>query len=376
MLGGLSILLCVVMHLANFFRYDMPVLDSRFLQMGVVVSTLSLFCNHPHFMISYRFGYGRGLKFILQNWFSLILVPIALVTAYTLSYFFFNTDVSDSIFLAKVNNISRSIGLSFNFGQTGKLGEDLVGVSIWLMYLTVGWHYCKQVYGCMMVYAFYDGYKLENWQKGIFKWSAISVAIYQFVYVTNLMDGYSANSSGMDPRFQGFHLSSLGLPAWMAVVSTFLVVSLLLMGLAVIGQIYWQTKKLPSVNFLVPWIAFYVWWVPVGDLPEYYLLLVPFFHSLQYLPFALRLENEKIVKNKFLNLQASVRILILLLVGFLSFELIPSILDKSLGTDVNQTAWFFATVIAVFINIHHFFIDSVVWKFKNKTVNAHLLYNN
>ena len=102
--------------------------------------------------------------------------------------------------------------------------------------------------------------------------------------------------------------------------------------------------------------------------------MVPFFHSLQYLPFAFRLENQKVEKNRWYNLQISTRILTLLFAGILAFELIPSVLDKKLETDIYQSAWFFSTAFAVFINIHHFFIDSVVWRLKDEEVKKGLLY--
>lgn len=374
-LGGLSILLWGIMHIASVFRNDVPAFQFRFLQVGALFSILSLVCNHPHFLISYRFGYGRGLRFIVQNWFSLIGVPVILLICYLVAYFDFNGTISEqNIILVSINRGFQSLGLAFRLGDTTKLGEEIVGVSIWVMYLTVGWHYSKQVFGCMMVYAFYGGYPLQTWQRQIFKWSAISVAIYQFIFMAKAMEAYAINGNIQDPRFQGFHLSSIGLPPSVFLAATLLVIALAISSLFVMVQIYRSTKRLPSLNFLVPWVAFYVWWIPFGQLPEFYFLMVPFFHSLQYLPFAMKIENAKIPKNKWLNTQISLRVLGLIAVGFLAFELVPSFLDKSLDTESHQTAWFFTTAFAVFINIHHFFIDSVAWKFKNPEVKAKLLF--
>ena len=73
------------------------------------------------------------------------------------------------------------------------------------------------------------------------------------------------------------------------------------------------------------------------------------------------------------ELAATIRIAILILVGYLAFELIPTSLDKGLDTEWNLKTSFFLVSFAVFINIHHFFIDSVVWKFDQPEVRRNLL---
>src|SRR4051812_507115 len=82
LLGGASIGLWIVMSLAQFGRERSEAVESHFLQLGALFSLLSIVCNHPHFMISYRFAYGRGAKFVLKHWFSLLLVPAALISIY------------------------------------------------------------------------------------------------------------------------------------------------------------------------------------------------------------------------------------------------------------------------------------------------------
>lgn len=226
-----------------------------------------------------------------------------------------------------------------------------------------------------MVYSFYNGYQLTSLQKNIFKWSVVSIALYQFTYMVRSMEPYSIEGRIQDIRFQGFYMPSFHIPEWMQTGALVVTALLAVGGLAVLAFNYQKTKKLPPLNFVIPWVAFYVWWIPISSLPEYYLVMVPFFHSLQYLPFALRIENEKIKKNSWYNLQVSVRILFLLAIGLLAFELIPSVLDKKLETDIYQSAWFFTAAFAVFLNIHHFFIDSVVWKLKDQEVRNNLLYN-
>ena len=88
----------------------------------------------------------------------------------------------------------------------------------------------------------------------------------------------------------------------------------------------------------------------------------------------MRVQSRKLVTNKWHSVQVSIRTITLLLLGFAAFELVPSILDKELSTDISPTAWFFAAAFPIFINIHHFFIDSVAWKFHDSDVQKGLLY--
>lgn len=373
-LGGLSILFLAITQIVSYFRNDLPVFQMRFFQLIPLFSMLAIVCNHPHFLISYRLGYGRGFKFVRKNWFSLIFVPVGSIAAYAAAYFFYDTDFSDSKAIAFLNRFFEFIGLGFRLGPSNPLGLEIMGLSIWLMYLTVGWHYSKQVYGCMMVQAFYRGYALNHLQKLLLKWSIFSVGIFQFVSMTRAMDAASHDGRIQDMRFQNFSFSMLGLPDWLLSLSSWLMATL---SIATVLMMFWhykKTKQRPSVVFLIPWIAFYTWWVPIAELPEFYLLMVPFFHSLQYLPSAIRVQNHKLTESRWYNAQVSLRTIVLVLIGFAAFELIPSILDKELSTDVSPAAWFFAAAFPIFINIHHFFIDSVVWKFHDADVQKGLLY--
>ena len=375
LLGGLSILVCLVMHFANIFKNEQIVVQTRFLQLATVFSFFSILCNHPHFMISYRFGYGRGTGFIFKNWFALLFIPLLLIALYGLAFFYFDKELPSFLLIEYLNAFLKNLGFRFRIGEANRLGEEVLGLSVWFMYLTVGWHYAKQVYGCMMVYAFYDEYALSKWQKNILKWSVYSVAFYQFIYMSNKMDQYSLNGRVQDFRFQGVYMSALGAPEILIDLSQILLLMFFFACLCVFYKNYRTTKRVPSWHFLIPWISLYIWWIPFGDLPEFYLFMVPFFHSLQYLPFAFRLESSKLPRDrKKMNLSISIRLIVLLIIGILSFELIPSLLDAGLQTSIYQTAWFFATAFVVFINVHHFFIDSVVWKFQDEDVRSSLLY--
>jgi hypothetical protein len=63
----------------------------------------------------------------------------------------------------------------------------------------------------------------------------------------------------------------------------------------------------------------------------------------------------------------------LVMAGWLAFEMVPNTLDTALGTFGAWHMFFFFTAAMLFINVHHYFIDNVLWRFKDPEVRAYLL---
>ncbi len=372
-LGGASVALWAVMVTGQLVRDRLHVVQEHFLQVGTLTAILSIFCNYPHFVISYRFGYGRGPRFMLKHWFSLLLVPVGLIALYAVAYFDFYAHIGDWRSVVLANRVFSALHLSFRLGTLPNLGTELQSLSVWIMYLTVGWHYSKQVFGCLMVYANYDGYPLSPGQRRLIKAALFSVAFFNFFYLS-----VYANQGSNDPLIQAYFfnvpLVALGLPDALIPITGVLVA--VLTGLAIwrVGIRNWRTHgKRPSVNFLVTAIAYYIWWIPIVRQPEFYFMVVPFFHSLQYLPFAFRMEIPQVKRNRWFETNVSLRVALLIFAGFAAFELVPALLDSGLSTAWFQDGPFFMIAFLVFINVHHFFIDSVVWKFDQPEVRRNLL---
>jgi hypothetical protein len=367
-LGGASIVIFALMALGQFLRGSLGVVEQSFVQIIPTFSILALICNHPHFMISYRFGYGRGLKFIGRHWFSLFVVPLGLVALFTVAYFDFRTEISELPAIALVNEVFEKIGFGFRFGRTPDLGTELLSLSVWGMFLTVGWHYSKQVFGCLMVYSRFDNYPISARQRLVLKSSVFSIAAFNFfTLVSSSTDGnnfsqiFFFNMASAPMQVPSFVLPTVGIWVGLSFLSVFYFV---------VYKNYKQFGKKPSPNFSIAWIAFHVWWIPFIRQPEFYLLAVPFFHSLQYLPFAARMEAPKITRDKNYYLRLSFKILLLLAIGYLAFNFVPAVLDQVLETSWNKTASFFTIAAIVFINIHHFFIDSVAWRFGDEEIQS------
>ncbi|MGZ3712686.1 MAG: hypothetical protein ACXVBE_13060, partial [Bdellovibrionota bacterium] len=169
----------------------------------------------------------------------------------------------------------------------------------------------------------------------------------------------------------------LGLPPVLEILAKVALIA------GILGFIYFvvianfqKSRKLPSANFLVPLVAFYAWWVPLIPQKEFYFMMVPFFHSLQYLPFAYRMELKQLASKPHAEKRFAIRLLLLLAIGFAAFEAIPGALDSNLSSSLGNIPLFFTISFVVFINIHHFFLDSVLWRFQDEKMKSAILSAN
>jgi hypothetical protein len=372
-LGGAALATWLIMSIGQALRGDYETIELHFGQIAAIFGFMMIFCNYPHFMMTYRLGYGRGLKFILQHWFALIAAPALLVLMYAVGYFASDTNILDWPGVSLINSSLSTLGLDFRLGTLPNPAIEILSLSIWLMYITVGWHYSKQVFGCMMVYSHFDRYPLTVFQRRAIKASVFSIATMNF-FVSSIYAPEYGYWAARQMYFLNVALVPLGLPHILLPISAAIALVSTVVAIRSVFLHNWKRLRLkPSLNLLVPWIALYVWYIPYGRQMEYYLWLVPFFHSLQYLPFAYRMEAPGIARSRRPEVVATLSLAALILVGFLTFELFPILLDKGFETNWNKKAQFFLISVAVFINIHHYFIDSVVWKFDQPEVRKNIL---
>ena len=364
LLGGASIVVWLLMVLAQPFRTEWAI-DQHYRNVAPLALSLALVVNYPHFLLSYKLAYSRGRDFILRHWWQLIAVPLLLLGLLGSAYTWFELPVRDIQALVTTGRTLSAWGVNAQVVAGPRLGDVLLTAAFNLMVLTIGWHYTKQVFGCAMVYAQYDGYPLTARQRGILKWSLLTVWLMVFVH---------NNIDGTFRELGGFSYSAFDLPDVLAPISVAIVLgSLLLVAYAVVFLNYRVTGRWPGATMIVPVAALYVWWLPVLHQQEFYLLLVPLFHSLQYLPFVYKMEEGRLQGGPRRELRATALVGGVVLAGWLAFELVPSRADADFGTFDAWGIYFFVIAATLFINIHHYFIDNVVWRFSNPEVRRYLL---
>ena len=364
LLGGASLLVWLVMVSLQGFRASWAI-DQHFKNLTYTAASLSLLINYPHFLVSYQLAYRRGRGFVLSHWYQLIAVPVALVAIFALAYAAYDVSVGRLPFLPSVAGTIGGFAGAGNVMSGPRLGDLLFTGVFNLMLLTVGWHYTKQVFGCMMVYAHFDGYKLTQAQRDLTKRALLTIWVMNFVYT---------NIGGSQNVFSQFRYYSFDLPDVAGPLSQLLVLGGL--GLVIYKVFYANYRErgaVPSLNMLVPFAALYVWWMPETRQFEFYFLLTPMFHSLQYLAFVYKLEGTRLRGESHRELKATALISGLVLAGWLAFEMVPNTLDTALGTFAAWRMFFFFTAAMLFINVHHYFIDNVLWRFKDPEIRGYLL---
>ncbi len=356
-MGGLAILLWFPLY---FLQDTFSSVKSVGLFLPMIVFYLGYCGNYPHFMASYKLAYTQGRRFVFQNWFQLIFIPMSLIALVLISYVFGDYSIKDSGFVRAINGILGGMGLQTRLGLYPNLRSEMLGLFVLLMYFSVGWHYSKQTFGCMMVYAKMDNYPLKGLERNLLRYALLSTWWLTWLY--------SNCSTGTYPFFN-LSIHRLALPyVWFQV--SYVVVALMFALIFVMFLVkYVQGKQRPSWNFLVPMFALLIWHVPFLGEAQYF-GIIAFFHSIQYFPFVAKVEVSRYKKNQ--RRHPIKRVLMfygfMILTGYLLFDAIPNHLDDVVGADRSLGLSFFIITFILFINVHHYFIDNVLWRFKAKDV--------
>jgi hypothetical protein len=244
------------------------------------------------------------------------------------------------------------------------------GVAPWLVKFFVIWspyHFSGQSLGITLIYARRAGFRVGRWER---------LVISGFIFSTFLVQSAVAETGRGDDEFYSVTVPQLGLPLWVPVV---LRIWMALCGAALLFfAIRWsvrQKRLLPPI-VLLPAVSQFVWFV-LGSNFRSFNEFVPMFHSLQYLLVAWLVQ----LKGRFditganpgrgYVIKESARWgAINLAGGIFLFWLLPR-----LGARTGATLTFSTAIMLAAVQIHHFFVDGVIWKLKDPRVASPLLAN-
>lgn len=337
LIGGASLILLALMSVS--LRPESPAPS-----IGWWVFSLSFIVNFPHFLVSYQMLYvdfGERIFKDLRFFWAGVVAPILLV----------------GVLLA---------GFALD-------NPKILGVLASSMYFFVGWHYVKQIFGGIsvsnaMIQFYYN--KIER--------AALKANLFSLWAISFLIPNIGDHSYAQD----GIGYSSIGLPDWTLSIAY---TALALSGVAVVitnVQKYIREGKTPSPTALVCFLTIYAWYLPALSHPMF-MHLIPFFHSLQYLMFVYIFRRNKVNatigqpdspegrKKKVIELYGY------LAVPFLTGALFMFVIPRFIDTLHLQNAQVFGPTAAyfsfiIFINVHHYFIDNVMWRGNNPEMRKHL----
>jgi hypothetical protein len=230
------------------------------------------------------------------------------------------------------------------------------------------YHFCAQTIGVTLIYLRRSGVQVRLWERRV-----LTTMVYSTLFSLLVRSEIKPTTF----QYYGIDYLSFGLPAWFlplaAVLSTASSAGL------VLCYVLWcrRARRLLPAVLLVPAAAQYLWFVG-GWLWPSFIEFVPFFHSLQYLLIAwsLQLKEKRdrhdILPSRRFVIGESFRWYALNIAGgALLFFFIPQWVSKGTGLPLQ-----FATgVFIAGVQIHHFFVDGVIWKLKRSTVSSPLMGN-
>ena len=330
--GGLSLICFALLILSAPF--------STAIVPGIAASLwiLSMLVNYPHFIVSYQLLYRDQFHYLTSDF--RYLLASFIVPAILLAYV-----------LATIALESKAMLVWF--------------VQFYLF--IVGWHYIKQTFGTLMVFGGRAQIRFSSPERIL-----LLVHLY-----TVWAAAYVALQTGVIERyFVGISALTFSIPVmWLQISYTLFALTTVAVVLMLIQKVRREQLTLP-LPIVASLTAIYVWMVPAYHEPAF-ILLVPFFHSLQYLLFVYTLKRNEFRSESSNTKSPGRRLLqlygLLILGGVTVFVSLPMFIAQfSTSWTPFATAVNLVILIAVFINIHHYFIDHAIWRSKNPQVRAHL----
>jgi hypothetical protein len=313
--------------------------------------------NHPHFAHSYQIFYRDFRAKLLGEQYT----P-TLRARYTFA------------------GIAVPIMLSLFLGySTITLNPVLLSYAANAMGFFVGWHYVKQGYGMLMVDSALKRLPFTRDEKKILRVNGYAIWVLSWLV---------ANNQFKNQSLWGITYHSFDIPdavIWSAVAFS------IATSIATIFSLVraWKNngRGLPYTGVVAYVTSLYVWLLLIF-LNPLWLIVTPALHSLQYMAvvyrFELNYENGQVdsaepatlLPNIF-KTQSRIRVLafasIGLFAGFCGFWMVPVLLNWIVKYDqavFGPALFMFAAWIM--INIHHYFIDSVMWRRDNPDTRKYL----
>ncbi|MGC6444310.1 MAG: hypothetical protein ACON4H_16785 [Rubripirellula sp.] len=325
--GGLSLVISVLVIGLGLITQAGA---SQFLLAIELYLFTDLFINGPHFIASYRVLYSR-----IEN---LVKHPIVTIFFPTLS----------AIFLSYI------VYCSYQMDAFDPLG--VMAVLNIVAPIVLAWHYTGQSWGTTACFAHLSGFRISRKQRLLIRIGFFSLFVYHIAWAYN-STGFVQQVLSEDEAGDYLMQSIMSLCRLLVAVG-------FIAGLYGFWQMSHQAARQVPVRTWLPWAATFSWYVMLDFNPAAFFLL-QFFHAFQYLMFPMRVElNEYTPKTRRSHHMIAYYV-ILVALGYIAFEwssfdAIPKELIPA------------GTAVMMIINLHHYFIDAVIWKIREPEVRQAL----
>jgi hypothetical protein len=244
-----------------------------------------------------------------------------------------------------------------------------LGLFIQLMFLLVGWHYVKQGFGVMLVLAARRGVRFAARERTAILAHCLAGWAYAWA---------SPADAGTEVEEKGVVFTTVVHPAWFERLTLAVFLGTACVLLWVLVQKVRREGRLPVLTPLTALLCSIWSWSIYSSADPLVVYVIPALHSVQYLYFVWLLRANEAREREgppWFETSARVRLGILaasaLALGWVLFHGAPTALDDLLvprrmrasDTGLGATPYFAA--LYTFVNIHHFAMDSVIWRREN-----------
>jgi hypothetical protein len=330
-IGGAS----VVLYLA--LRVSPSMASSA--SLGSLAATLVWVCNYPHFASSsFRLYHSRSAS--RQYPFTAWLIPAVMVAGVVGCF------VSPAV---------------------------IAPMFVKLYLLWSPYHFSGQTIGITMIYARRWGYRIDGWGRRALSCFVFSTFAVQSAWAELAIRTHDVRSlTGGRRGYFGVEFGSLAVPTWLpGLLTVALWASLAVFGAYMLLQLQRDRRWIPWIVAL-PAASQFIWFYApnVGE----YAALVPFFHSLQYLLIAWSVqlsvglgERKRGPSVGYVMSETTRWAVINVVAGVALFWGLPRI-----GSHLGRSLQFSNAVLLSAIQIHHFFVDGVIWRLREPSVRSPL----
>lgn len=314
LVGGLSLIVFVPLLLSG--RTDLVLIgaSAQAFIAGVI--------NMPHFMASYRIVYRDRASIMKHKWAS-IYVPTILVAI---------------------------IGLALWEAQYSPV---LVISLLTVAGTYLAWHYTGQVWGMMASFAYLEGVSFQKDERLLIRTGLRILLAWHlawFLY-TQLRD-----PSKVETLYR--------------IVSAGTIVAFAL-GAAGLYKLRRRTRKMPPLRAIVAWLAIFAWYGMMARDPKA-IFWIQMAHAIQYLAFPVRVEMNRAGRGSLFRHMVIYGVALMtvsVVVALVVPKALMGAVDNIFGEESGKSA---TILVLVFINIHHYFTDGVIWKISNPDVRKEL----
>ncbi len=344
LVGGLSVVVYFVFGFSRLWAVDLQIA-----QVAMWASALSWVINYPHFSATIWRLYARRetrQEFKWTTWWSPVIALSGLLLCYL---------------------------------------DPSVMAPLWAKFFILwsGYHFSAQSLGFALLYMRRDSFEITRGER-----MALGLLVFAPYFGSSLINETAQTGAS----YFALTFPTLGLPLIYKTLAQVLVYASLLMGVLALVRAMDRRERWPHFLVFVPIVSQWIWFWVGKQTPEFN-YFVPAFHSLQYLAIAAYVrgvelqtedaaaESSKSDLRKQPQFSWSVRTLawygLNIVGGALLFWFFPHSMRRlgewlAPGSVYSQEGWVIPVVLAT-VQVHHFFVDGVIWKLRHASVREALM---